>query len=144
MALPEILDVRERPGGSLQYEEFVEEVGRRAGLDYPEAESATGTVLNTLAGFLVDSEGLNLSEQLPKGVAEHLRQRPPERGEFFSLEDFVQEVSEGEDVGEGAAETRTRAVFGVLGEAVSQGEMDDVRRQFPSEFDSLFEGIFED
>jgi uncharacterized protein (DUF2267 family) len=27
----------------------------------------------------------------------------------------------------------------VLGEAVSKGEMDDVRRQFPSEFDHFFE-----
>lgn len=108
-------------------------------MDYPEAESATGTVLNTLAGFLVDSEGLDLSEQLPKGVAEHLRQRPPERGEFFSVQDFLQQVSEGEGVALNEAETRTRAVLGVLREAVSDGEMQDVRRQFPSEFDSLFD-----
>jgi uncharacterized protein (DUF2267 family) len=71
----------------LQYEEFIQGVKRRAGVNYTETESATGTVLNTLAGFLVDSEGLDLSEQLPKGVAEHLRQRPPERGEFFSTQD---------------------------------------------------------
>lgn len=124
----------------MQYEEFIRGVGERAGVDYSEAESATGTVLNTLAGFLVDSEGLDLSEQLPKGVAEHLRQRPPERGEFFSLEDFVQQVAEGEDIDPGRAETRSRAVLGVLRQAVSAGEMDDVRRQFPSEFDPLFEG----
>lgn len=124
----------------MQYEEFIEGVGRRAGLEYFEAESATGTVLNTLAGFLVDSEGLDLSEQLPKGVAEHLRQRPPERGEFFSVEDFLQQVAEGESVDLGEAETRARAVLSVLQEAVSEGEMNDVRRQFPSEFGRLFEG----
>lgn len=124
----------------MQYEEFIQGVERRAGVDYPEAESATGTVLNTLAGFLVDSEGLDLSEQLPKGVAEHLRQRPPERGEFFSVQDFLQQVSEGEGVALNEAETRTRAVLGVLREAVSEGEMQDVRRQFPSEFDPLFDG----
>lgn len=124
----------------MQYEEFIQDVGQRAGLDYSEAESATGTVLNTLAGFLVDSEGLDLSEQLPKGVAEHLRQRPPERSEFFSVQDFLQQVAEGEGVPAGEAENRTRAVIGVLQEAVSEGEMEDVRRQFPSEFDTLFEG----
>lgn len=124
----------------MQYEEFIQGVKRRAGVDYTEAESATGTVLNTLAGFLVDSEGLDLSEQLPRGVAEHLRQRPPERGEFFSTQDFLQQVSEGEGVALNEAETRTRAVLGVLREAVSEGEMQDVRRQFPSEFDPLFEG----
>lgn len=40
----------------------------------------------------------------------------------------------------GKPETRTRAVLGVLQEAVSKGEMDDVRGQFPGEFDSLFGG----
>ncbi|WP_047863959.1 DUF2267 domain-containing protein [Rubrobacter aplysinae] len=124
----------------MQYEEFIESVGERAGIGYLEAESATGTVLNTLAGFLVDSEGLDLSEQLPKGVAEHLRQRPPERSEFFSVEDFVQQVGEDEGIGPDKAETRSRAVLVVLQQAVSGGEMDDVRRQFPSEFDRLFEG----
>lgn len=117
----------------------MEGVERRAGIEYSEAESATGTVLNTLAGFLVDSEGLDLSEQLPKGVAEHLRQRPPERSEFFSVEDFMQQVAEGEGIGPAKAETRSRAVLGVLREAVTEGEMEDVRRQFPSEFDRLFE-----
>jgi uncharacterized protein (DUF2267 family) len=53
---------------------------------------------------------------------------------------FQIQVSEGEDVGMGKPETRTRAVLGVLQEAVSKGEMDDVRGQFPGEFDSLFGG----
>lgn len=124
----------------MQYEEFIQGVGQRAGIEYSEAESATGTVLNTLAGFLIDSEGLDLSEQLPKGVAEHLRQRPPERGEFFSVQDFIQQVGEGEGIGPDKAENRTRAVLGVLSEAVTEGEMEDVRLQFPSEFNRIFEG----
>ena len=33
----------------------------------------------------------------------------------------------------------SRAVVSVLQEAVSEGEMEDVRRQFPSEFDPLFD-----
>ncbi len=37
------------------------------------------------------------------------------------------------------AVAHARAVMGVLEEAVSGGEMEDVRRQFPSEFDPLFE-----
>lgn len=72
----------------------------------------------------------------PAGLAsdaEHLERRPPERSEIFSLGDFLQVVGEG--VGPGEAEARARAVVGVLGEAVSGGEMEDVRRQFPSAFD---------
>jgi uncharacterized protein (DUF2267 family) len=30
-------------------------------------------------------------------------------------------------------------VIGVLGEAVTEGEMQDIRRQFPSAFDPIFD-----
>jgi uncharacterized protein (DUF2267 family) len=37
------------------------------------------------------------------------------------------------------AKVYAKAVMSVLEEAVSEGEVEDVRRQFPSEFDPLFE-----
>ncbi len=37
------------------------------------------------------------------------------------------------------AKAHARAIMSVLQEAVSGGEMKDIRRQFPSEFDPLFE-----
>jgi uncharacterized protein (DUF2267 family) len=38
-----------------------------------------------------------------------------------------------------AAAFHARAVIEVLSEAVSKGELDDVRAQLPAEFDRLFE-----
>jgi uncharacterized protein (DUF2267 family) len=57
---------------------------------------------------------------------------------IFSLNDFLQRVGEEEGVGIEEASSHARVVMGVLEEAVTKGEMDDVRRQFPSEFDPLF------
>ena len=124
----------------MQYEEFIERVQQRAGLtSFAAAEAATQATLTTLGEYLTGGEGLDLASQLPQGLAEPIRQQPPERSKIFSLYDFVQLVGEKEGVGFEEASVHARAVMDVLGEAVTKGEMDDVRRQFPSEFDPLFE-----
>ena len=123
----------------MQYEEFVERVQQRAELaSFAQAEAATQATLTVLGEYLSGGEGLDLASQLPQGLAEHLRQQPPERSTIFSLSDFLQRVGEEEGTSIEEAEARARAVLGVLEEAVTKGQMDDVRRQFPSEFDSLF------
>jgi uncharacterized protein (DUF2267 family) len=124
----------------MQYQEFIERVQQRVGLSsFAAAEAATRATLATLGEYLTGGEGLDLASQLPQGLAEPLRQQPPERSKIFSLNDFVQLVGEKEGAGFEEASAHARAVMSVLGEAVSKGEMDDVRRQFPSEFDHFFE-----
>lgn len=124
----------------MQYEEFIDRVQQRAGLDsFSEAEETTQAVLTTLGEYLVGGEGPDLASQLPQGLAEHLRREPPDRAMVYSLPDFLQEVGEREGANTDEASARARAVVSVLQEAVSEGEMEDVRRQFPSEFDPLFD-----
>lgn len=123
----------------MQYQEFIERVQQRAELaSFARAEVAARAVLTVLGEYLTGGEGLDLASQLPQGLAEILRQQPPDRSTIFSLNDFVQRVGEEEGVGEEEATAHARAVVGVLEEAVTEGEMRDVRRQFPSEFDPLF------
>jgi uncharacterized protein (DUF2267 family) len=127
-------------GEHVQYEEFIERVQQQAELgSFPEAEAATRATLTTLGEYLAGGEGLDLASQLPQGLAEHLRRQPPDRAMFFSLNDFLQEVGEREGVNTDEASAHARAVMSVLREAVSEEEMEDVRRQFPSEFDPLFD-----
>lgn len=123
----------------MQYQEFIDRVRQRGGLDSFEiAEAATRATLTTLGEYLAEGEGLDLASQLPQGIAEILHQQPPNRSKIFSLNDFLQMVGEQEEVGIDEAESHTRAVISVLEEAVTEGEMNDIRRQFPSEFDHLF------
>jgi uncharacterized protein (DUF2267 family) len=124
----------------VQYQEFIEQVQQRASLDsFQTTEVAVQATLTTLGEYLSGREGLDLASQLPQGLDQYLRQQPPDRSMIFSLEDFLQMVAENEGVGLGEARAHSRAVLDVLQEAVSEGEMEDVRRQFPREFDSLFE-----
>ena len=58
---------------------------------------------------------------------------------IYSFPDFIQEIGEREGVNTDEALAHARVVVSMLQEAVSEGEMDDVRRQFPSEFDPLFD-----
>jgi uncharacterized protein (DUF2267 family) len=123
----------------MQYEEFIERVQQRGGLtSFAEAEVATQATLATLGEYLTEGEGPDLAAQLPQGLGEQLQQQPPERSKIFSYNDFIQLVGDNEGVGFEKAEDHARAVVGVLEEAVTEGEMEDVRRQFPSEFDPLF------
>ncbi len=124
----------------MQYEEFIDRVRQRAGFgSSSEAEEATRATLTTLGEYLVEGEGLDLASQLPQGLAEHLRQQPPNRPMVYSFPDFLQQIGEHEGVNTDEASAHARAVVSVLREAVSEGEMDDIRRQFPSEFDTLFD-----
>lgn len=103
-----------------------------------EAETATRAALSTLGEYLTDREGLDLAAQLPQGLREHLRHEPPECSKLFSYQDFIQRIGEEEGVGPQDAAEHARAAVGVLEEAVSESEMQDVRRQFPGEFAPLF------
>ena len=116
----------------MQYEEFIDRVRQRAGFgSSSEAAEATRATLTTLGEYLVGGEGLDLASQLPQGLAEHIRREPPNRPMIYSFPDFLQEVGEREGVNADVAKVHAKAV--------SEGEVEDVRRQFPSEFDPLFE-----
>ena len=124
----------------MQYEEFVDRVRRRAELDsFDEAEGAIRATLTSLGDYLAGGAGRDLASQLPQGLTEHLLRKPSGRADSFSLDDFLQEVGEREGVNADVAKVHAKAVMSVPEEAVSESEVEDVRRQFPSEFDSLFE-----
>jgi uncharacterized protein (DUF2267 family) len=124
----------------MKHDEFIGQVQYRAHLSSRgEAERATRATLETLAERLAGGEANDLASQLPLEIAEHLRGEWSGMGEHFSLDEFFQRVCRREVVDLPKAVYHARAVMEVLSEAVSKGEMDDVRAQLPAEFDRLFE-----
>lgn len=124
----------------MKHDEFIGQVQHRARLSSRgEAERATRATLETLAERLAGGEARDLAAQLPPEIGDHLRGQWSDMGERFSLAEFFRRVSLREGVDPPAAVFHARAVIEVLGEAVSQGELDDVRAQLPAEFDRLFE-----
>lgn len=129
----------------MQHDEFIGQVQHRAHLSSRgAAERATRAVLETLAERLDGGEAKDLAAQLPREIGLHLT-RDPQRAwesERLSLDEFYQRVSERETVDLPAAVHHARAVMSVVSEAVSAGEMHDVRQQLGEAYAPLFD--FED
>ncbi len=98
----------------MQYEESIDRAWQRSGRFYSDDAKTASSVTLTVLG-----ECLNGREKL----AESLRRQPPDRGMIFSSNDLVH-------LGWEEALTYASAAIGILEEAVSGGEMEDVRRQF--------------
>ena len=124
----------------MKHDEFIGQVQHHARLrSRGDAELATRATLETLAERLAGGEAEDLASQLPRGLAGYLRTALAGAGVHFSMEEFFRRVSEREGVDLPKAIYHARAVIAVLYEAVSPGEMADVRAQLPAEFSQLLE-----
>ena len=125
----------------MQHDEFIGQVQNRARLaSRGEAEVATRAVLETLAERLAGGEPDNVAAQLPKGLAAYLQHDFAGTGTPYSFDEFLQIACQREGVELPQATYHTRVVMEVLGEAISPGEMNDIRAQLPPEFNPVFEG----
>jgi uncharacterized protein (DUF2267 family) len=123
----------------VQYEEFLNKVQDRIGPAQPEeARRAIIATLETLGERISGGESSDLAEQLPEELKEPLRQAG-EDNEEFSLDEFLKRVGERENIDTDEAREHVSAVMTVLKEAVSGGELDNIRAQLPQEFEPLFE-----
>ena len=101
-----------------------------------ETERAIRATFEILKRRLAGNEPDNLASQLPEELATPLR---GEGGrESFALTEFYRRVGEREGAEEPKAIRHARAVASVLQEAVTTGEMDDVRAQLKEEYVELF------
>lgn len=127
----------------MDHDQFIGQVQHRARLSSRgDAERATRATLDTLGERIADGAAQNLAAQLPKEIGEHLRRQAPARagtGEPFSLDAFIERVTEREGVDQPDAVFHARVVLEVTDEATTGGLMTKVREQFPAGFDRLFE-----
>ena len=124
----------------MKYEEFIAQVRRRARLaTSEEAEKATKATLETLAGRLQGNEAAQLAAQLPQEIALYLQPGYAGIGDSYGLDEFFRRIGEREEVESSESMFHARVVCALLSEAVSVGEMDDVRAQLPPDFAKLFD-----
>jgi len=123
----------------MQFEQFSGEVQQRARLaTQGEAMRAICATLETLGERLFGEEARHLAAELPAGIGAYLRLAPAK--ETFELEEFYRRVAEREGAGVDLPQAthHAQAVVSVLQEAVSAGEMNDVRAQLPADYAELF------
>lgn len=121
----------------MNFDEFVGQVQSRARLaSEGEAIRAIRATLEVLSQRLAGGESRDLAAQLPTELGTYIHSGT---GERFDLDEFFRRVSAREGVDLPESVHHARAVIAVLQEAVSRGEIEDVRSQLPAEFDPLFE-----
>lgn len=120
----------------MDYQTFMSEVKQRTDLENDtHTEEAVKSTLQVLGRRLSGGEPSDLASQLPSGIRDFLL--PAEANQSFGPEEFVQMVAERENVNTQQAEKHIRAVLSVLSEAVSKGELDDIRSQLPENYGHL-------
>jgi len=122
----------------MKHDEFRKRVREVAELETnEEAERAIQATFETLRERLAGNEPNNLADQLPPEIAEPLRGNGVQ--DNFSLEEFYRRVGEKVGVSQDDAAIHARAVASVLQQAVTTGEMDDIRDQLKPDYTELFE-----
>jgi uncharacterized protein (DUF2267 family) len=124
----------------LPYEEFLDRVGRRAGLDREHARRAAEAVLEALADRISGGEVDDLAGRLPVELRPALeRGNAQSRGAArrLSLSEFLRGVAEREGVTPEQAREHARAVFATLREAIGEEEFADVTAQVPDEYTAV-------
>ncbi|MCL7416459.1 MAG: DUF2267 domain-containing protein [Halalkalicoccus sp.] len=133
----------------MDHDSFIGEVQNRAELaSRGEALSASRATLQTLAERIEEGEATNLAAQLPDELGRFLEEGA-DATESFDFREFVGRVAEREenlggesgvdDEDRSDAAFHARAVVGVLDEAVTEGQIEDLRDQLPGEYADLFE-----
>lgn len=124
----------------MQFEEFSGQVQNLARLpSQSETTRAISAVLETLGERLHGDQAAHLAAQLPDGIGAYLRLA--KQNESFGVDEFFRRVAEREGAGVDLPQAvhHARAVLTVLQEAVSAGEMADVRAQLPAEWAPLLD-----
>ncbi len=121
--------------------EFLSRVQQSAGLESSqEAERRSVAVLTALSHVLPDSEARrHFASQLPGFLKSRLAEERP-RGLLLTRDAFLQHLGRALGVHAPEAERALTAVFGVLREAVSAGQVGDLEAHLPKEIAALLEG----
>lgn len=124
----------------MNYDRFIGLVQSRARMpSRANAVAATRATLETLAERIDPHEAHHLASQLPREIGIFLENTSSgDTGERFSFDAFCQRVAHREEKEVSTALFHARCVLETVQEAVSAGEMRDVRSQLPSEFERLF------
>jgi uncharacterized protein (DUF2267 family) len=120
--------------------EFLSRVQQAAGLESPkEAERQSVAVVTALSHLLPDSETRrHFAAQLPGFLKSRLVEEQP-RGLVLTRDAFLQHLGRALGVHAPEAERALTAVYGVLREAVSASQIDDLGAHLPREIAGLLE-----
>jgi len=121
----------------MQFGEFIDRVQERTGLSSrDDVEAVIKAVLETLGERLDRKVRNGVEAQLPNELKESLLVRAQATGQY-NVEESFNRVRARADLTYQDATERTRQVLSILREAISDGEIQDIRESLPGEYDIL-------
>ncbi len=124
---------------------FLKLLQARGGLTRELAENAAASVMCILEQHLAGGEIDDLEAQLPHRLRELLQRCPVHHGappQRFGREEFLQRVADDLGVELDEAEHLTHVVFETVRDWLSEGEIEDVASQLPSDVRSLWAATY--
>jgi uncharacterized protein (DUF2267 family) len=115
----------------MQYRELVKRVQNYSGFSDVESEQALRLFVNKLSSRLNEEEREDFASELPEDLDAVALE--PETTETGNVTDFIRQFCEAEDIEEGRAKKQIYATWLALKEAISPGEIRDIRAQLPND-----------
>lgn len=119
----------------MRYDEFVEAVGQRAGIEQQRAAEASRAVVQALAEQVGQQRMHGLADQLPRGLRPRVEASAAAPGQ--PLREFYTRVGELEGRDPAQPDRHVRAVFATLHDATTGGQLREVVGQLPVEYQEL-------
>ncbi|MDQ3206102.1 MAG: DUF2267 domain-containing protein [Pseudomonadota bacterium] len=113
----------------MQYRELVKKVQHYSGFSDQESEMALRIFVNTLGARLTPEERAHFAIQLPQDLKEEAMSS--EESERFGADEFIRRVCNEAGVDESEAEKQILASWSATKEAVSPGEIRQIKAQLP-------------
>ena len=122
----------------MKYHELLSYVSTVTGMDKTRSEKTTRAFFETLSSRLTNDEAKDLASQLPEELKDTMHPTSPEVTKLSS-DEFVTRFAKTADISNEQARDASKALWQTLKEAVTAGEVGDVKTQLPEDLNRLFE-----
>lgn len=119
----------------MQYRQIVKKVQDYSGFSDSEAERALRIIVEKIASRLTKGERKGFASQLPtelEGLA-----LTEQDTQHFSADQMLDELCELENINKGRAKKQVFAVWRALKDAISPGEIKDIKAQLPEDMAAI-------
>lgn len=116
----------------MRYREMVKKVQQYSGFSDSESENALVTFIKMLAKRLTPDERMDFASQLPAELQD-TAMSVGSTDENISMEDIVETIAEEQNIDEDHAKKQVMAAWQTLKDAITRGEIDDIRAQLPKD-----------
>lgn len=120
----------------MQYREMIKKMQTRTGFSDKESEQSLRLFIETLASRLTDGERKDMASQLPSELHD-IAMAPSHQDASRQNNDFIKQFCEMQNIDEGHAKKQIMGAWETLKQAISPGEIQDIKAQLPKQMNSM-------